>query len=620
MQAISPSSPSIISSTCPWGNMNHTAVRQSRPTFSEVMSEQLATKLMDREFPLIPVTQKKTHEEEDLELTLELSRQMVDTTTSTSTTKADTTQLDNDHLLALRLQAEYDQSLIRQQRECFSKVSLVSGISKSELLNTVLDEVEDESEEDEEEVDIRQQIRLQLKQEKNANNTNSSSSDSTTQQQQQSVSRRQRRRNRIYQKHDIDTSNILNAANLERLESGMNVGNLIDQGTRLNNKVYNSLRADVEKLRSRRIRVKEKADHATSEQVLDPRTRVMLLKFINSGVLREVNGVLATGKESRVYHAIGAEGESIAIKVFKTTLNEFRDREKYLSGEWRFRFQTGKHSNNPRKLIKLWAEKELKNLKQMADSGLPTPKPILVRGHCLFMEFIGTDGIAAPRLRDVKFLPKRLKEVYLTIVKQMRTLYQVCHLVHADLSEFNILYHQRQAWFIDVAQSVEWDHPNALTFLQKDCSNIVNFFRRCGIDSCMNVRELFEFVTDANITEENMELYLQKMEELAEKRNNEGVTDEEEVNEEVFKHSFIPRTLAQVGDPQGEMDRCKEGDTDIFHRTITGLASNLTSVSRVPHALAEELEDEDEEDEESEDDDYNSSDDYSKDSDDSEDE
>src|SRR5690606_1485448 len=134
---------------------------------------------------------------------------------------------------------------------------------------------------------------------------------------------------------------------------------------------------------------------------------------------------------------------------------------------------------------------------------------------------------------------------------------------------------------IDVAQSVEWDHPNALAFLQKDCTNVTNFFRRSGIDNCMTIRRLFEFVTDSNITEENMDRYLQKMEELAEKRNETGITAEDEVDEEVFKHSFIPRTLAQIGDPLGEFERCKEGEKDIFHHTVTGLKSDLATVSLV---------------------------------------
>lgn len=38
------------------------------------------------------------------------------------------------------------------------------------------------------------------------------------------------------------------------------------------------------------------------------------------------------------------------------------------------------------------------------------------------------------------------------MVKLMRKMYQVAKLVHADLSEYNVLYHERQLYIIDVSQ------------------------------------------------------------------------------------------------------------------------------------------------------------------------
>lgn len=42
---------------------------------------------------------------------------------------------------------------------------------------------------------------------------------------------------------------------------------------------------------------KDKSDRATSEQVLDPRTRIILFKMIGRGLIQEVNGCISTGKE-----------------------------------------------------------------------------------------------------------------------------------------------------------------------------------------------------------------------------------------------------------------------------------------------------------------------------------
>lgn len=45
--------------------------------------------------------------------------------------------------------------------------------------------------------------------------------------------------------------------------------------------------------------MKDKSDRATTEQVLDPRTRIILYKMIGRGLLYEVNGCVSTGKEVR---------------------------------------------------------------------------------------------------------------------------------------------------------------------------------------------------------------------------------------------------------------------------------------------------------------------------------
>lgn len=54
----------------------------------------------------------------------------------------------------------------------------------------------------------------------------------------------------------------------------------------------------------------------------------------------------------------------------------------------------------------------------------------------------GEDGVAAPRLRDAGLPLPRLRAAYTEMLLVLRNLYQKCRLVHADLSEYNILYHK----------------------------------------------------------------------------------------------------------------------------------------------------------------------------------
>ena len=47
---------------------------------------------------------------------------------------------------------------------------------------------------------------------------------------------------------------------------------------------------------------------------------------------------------------------------------------------------------------------------------------------------------AAPKLKDVSVDGSTARELYLQCIQLMRTVYHSCHLIHADLSEFNLLW------------------------------------------------------------------------------------------------------------------------------------------------------------------------------------
>lgn len=322
-------------------------------------------------------------------------------------------------------------------------------------------------------------------------------------------------------------------------------------------------------------RVADKSDRATSEQVLDPRTRMILLQMINRNVVSEVNGCLSTGKEANVYHAISIpqeeDSEAVvaplhrAIKVYKTSILVFKDRDKYVTGEYRFR--QGYSKSNNRAMVKVWAEKEMRNLKRIHASGIPCPEPVQLRLHVLVMGFLGDrKGIPAPRLKDVELLGSdieaRWKLLYLQLLGYMRILYQICRLVHADLSEYNILYHNDKLWLIDVSQSVEHDHPRSLEFLRMDVKNVSDFFRRQGVD-VLSEKTTFGFVTASHgsTAPEEMATALQM---LFENRPEEVEEDNAsaEVDTEVFRNQYIPQTLEQVYDVERDAGEVAKGGQD----------------------------------------------------------
>ncbi|KAJ2099483.1 Serine/threonine-protein kinase rio1 [Coemansia sp. S100] len=324
---------------------------------------------------------------------------------------------------------------------------------------------------------------------------------------------------------------------------------------------------------------KDKADRATTEQVLDPRTRIILFKLLNQGIVYEVHGCISTGKEANVYHAVTESGEHRAIKIYKTSILIFKDRDRYVSGEYRFRHGYSRH--NPRKMVRLWAEKEMRNLKRLNAAGIPSPSPVILRQHVLVMEFLGTpEGWAYPRLKDAVIPANRFPALYYQLVRDMRVMYAVCKLVHADLSEYNILYHGKRLYIIDVSQSVEHDHPHALDFLRHDCNNVTEFFRKRGNVRTMSLRRLFEFITDpaAGSSSDDIDQALEVIQEEME-----HVSDEEllklRADDEVFRQSYIPRTLDEVEDYVRDVIKINDGKTDeLIYNKLVGLSLSTANV------------------------------------------
>jgi RIO kinase 1 len=185
----------------------------------------------------------------------------------------------------------------------------------------------------------------------------------------------------------------------------------------LTNAVAGSLKSTETRIDNDRMRTKDKADRATVENCLDPRTMREIDKMLANKKLDQFSGCISTGKEANVYLATGtmdiAKRETFpadengnipvkeyAVKVFKTSILVFKDRERYVSGE--FRFRNGHCKGNPRKMVGLWAEKEVRNLKRigLTEGLIKVPNPHILKNNIIVMDFVGENGVPAPRLRD----------------------------------------------------------------------------------------------------------------------------------------------------------------------------------------------------------------------------
>jgi RIO kinase 1 len=309
--------------------------------------------------------------------------------------------------------------------------------------------------------------------------------------------------------------------------------------SRANNKIMTELK-NIDKNEAKKdFRNKDKADRATTEQVLDPKTYRVIQKLRNKGTITKLNGCISTGKEANVYHANGPDNTEFAVKIYKTSILVFKDRDRYIGGE--FRFRHGYCKGNPRKLIKVWAEKEVRNLKRLQVGNIRCPAPLVLKSNFVMMNFLGKDGNAAPRLKDVSLdSVEEWDKIYIEIIDIMRKLFKNCKLVHADLSEYNILYHDYNVYIIDVAQAVEDDHPNAIYFLKRDCKNINDFFERSGVDPITN-QQLFEIITTFE-NNKNIEDFVNTLRNLNDEKLKEN-SKFREIENNNFNDFLIPRTL-----------------------------------------------------------------------------
>ncbi|KAL6501302.1 hypothetical protein OROHE_024949 [Orobanche hederae] len=333
-------------------------------------------------------------------------------------------------------------------------------------------------------------------------------------------------------------------------------------GVGMSNSVTTAIRASVRDMAIGKAKTIDKADRATVEQTIDSRTRMILNKMDNRGEYSNINGCISTGKEANVYHATKSDGQELAIKKYKTSVLVFKDRDRYMQGNYRFRHRYCRR--NPRKMVPKWAEKEMRNL----ITGIPCPQTHLLRDNVLVMDFVGKGGWAAPRLKDAALSLDKLRQCYREMVIIMRALYQKCKLVHGDLSEYNILYYVGQLYIIDVSQSVDLSHPHALDFLREDSIHVSDFFRKRGV-GVMTVRELFDFIVDPCIDDDDddsVDRYLKAVQQKIIARGTEISAEGENADSVDTPMWSIPNTLDDMKNAEEDVKRPRSGqDTGEKH-------------------------------------------------------
>ncbi|MEM4363784.1 MAG: serine protein kinase RIO [Candidatus Diapherotrites archaeon] len=222
-------------------------------------------------------------------------------------------------------------------------------------------------------------------------------------------------------------------------------------------------------------RIRREKDRRIFAKVFDAKTFDAIQYLASRNHFDVLEHIISTGKEAHVFVATDLAGNLRAVKIYKKQTTDFKSMSDYILGDKRFK-EVRKEINS---LISLWAKKEFSNLVVAMRAGLNSPFPVAFKDNVVVMEFIGSNGNPALRLKDVGFVSSDAEDYYSQVVYFVAKLY-LSGLIHADLSEYNILVQGKKLWFIDFAQAVLHSHPMAKFFFERGILNMSSYFSKHG--------------------------------------------------------------------------------------------------------------------------------------------
>ena len=186
-----------------------------------------------------------------------------------------------------------------------------------------------------------------------------------------------------------------------------------------------------------------------------------LASLSRKGTISALGTQLGEGKESVVYEALGLG--PVAIKFHRVggrSFNSARLNREYMPDDGHCPWLIAS---------KLSAEREYAALTALHPN-VSVPLPIAQNRHTVVMALINGANLNRCRLDAPA-------EVLDEILANVRTAYRA-GVIHADLSEYNILVEDGRCVLIDWPQWVETGHPNAGAIIERDITNILTYFKR----------------------------------------------------------------------------------------------------------------------------------------------
>ena len=130
-----------------------------------------------------------------------------------------------------------------------------------------------------------------------------------------------------------------------------------------------------------------------------------------------------------------------------------------------------------------WLMHEYTTMERLYRAGAAVPLPIAFAENAILMGYYGDERRAAPTLNEVRLAPDEAIPLFQEVLRNIELLLQH-HLIHGDLSAYNILYWQGRVVIIDFPQITDsLANSKADAILRRDITRVCEYFGRQGVSS-----------------------------------------------------------------------------------------------------------------------------------------
>jgi RIO kinase 2 len=188
-----------------------------------------------------------------------------------------------------------------------------------------------------------------------------------------------------------------------------------------------------------------------------------LSDLADRNVVASIGDRIGVGKESVVYEALGKGSNPMAIKFHREGRTSFKHVRR-----------VREHLKDGSRCAWIHAARRAARYEFSVMTSLypqvSIPRPVALSRHAIAMELIHGNQLNLITLSN----PQECLDIMLDEVSAAYSL----GVIHADLSEYNVIVRGDEIKIIDWPQAVKIDHPNASELLERDLTNILRFFAR----------------------------------------------------------------------------------------------------------------------------------------------